>query len=162
MFTHITLIDYVRYVTDACVAITIAVALFIFPSRMPNILCFRKKGGRLAVIILPRRRPKHVHYEYLLPICVETVTCRNLANLTECWNGTERNLRARPNIGNSSRTLSISDISEPGPVPALLNWEIVHQKVPWGVIFVVGGGFALAKACQVCIACRLNQPGEER
>ena len=33
-----------RYVTDGCVAITIAVSLFMFPSKRPNYWCFRKKG----------------------------------------------------------------------------------------------------------------------
>jgi len=38
--------------------------------------------------------------------------------------------------------------SEPGPVPALLDWPIVHEKLPWNVIIVLGGGFALADACK--------------
>ena len=29
---------------------------------------------------------------------------------------------------------------------ALLDWKDVTQKVPWGVLFLVGGGFALAEA----------------
>ncbi|XP_041468313.1 uncharacterized protein LOC121418475 isoform X2 [Lytechinus variegatus] len=32
-------------------------------------------------------------------------------------------------------------------IPALINWEIVHEKMPWGVLIVVGGGFALADGC---------------
>ncbi|XP_041468316.1 solute carrier family 13 member 5-like isoform X2 [Lytechinus variegatus] len=32
-------------------------------------------------------------------------------------------------------------------IPALINWEIVHEKIPWGVLIVVGGGFALADGC---------------
>ncbi len=38
-----------------------------------------------------------------------------------------------------------------GPVPALLDWETVHHKMPWNVIIVLGGGFALADACKVCL-----------
>ncbi|XP_060533670.1 protein I'm not dead yet isoform X2 [Cylas formicarius] len=30
--------------------------------------------------------------------------------------------------------------------PALLTWKIVQQKLPWGLIFLLGGGFALAEA----------------
>ena len=41
--------------------------------------------------------------------------------------------------------------SEPGPVPALLDWETVHKKLPWNVIIVLGGGFALADACKVSL-----------
>ncbi|XP_068087069.1 protein I'm not dead yet-like [Anabrus simplex] len=28
--------------------------------------------------------------------------------------------------------------------PALLTWKVVNQKMPWGLIFLLGGGFALA------------------
>ncbi|KAK7088007.1 Na(+)/citrate cotransporter-like [Littorina saxatilis] len=31
----------------------------------------------------------------------------------------------------------------------LLTWEQVHRKLPWGVIILLGGGFALANACKV-------------
>ena len=36
-----------------------------------------------------------------------------------------------------------------GKVPTLLNWKIVHQKFPWSLLFLIGGGFALADACTV-------------
>ncbi|XP_066251962.1 protein I'm not dead yet-like [Euwallacea similis] len=32
------------------------------------------------------------------------------------------------------------------PSHALLTWKVVHQKLPWGLIFLLGGGFALAEA----------------
>ncbi|KAL0277894.1 UNVERIFIED_CONTAM: hypothetical protein PYX00_005013 [Menopon gallinae] len=32
--------------------------------------------------------------------------------------------------------------------PALLNWKIVHEKVPWGLVLLMGGGFAMAAASQ--------------
>ena len=35
-----------RYVTDACVGVTIAVLLFAFPSERPNILCFRNPNSK--------------------------------------------------------------------------------------------------------------------
>jgi len=34
----------------------------------------------------------------------------------------------------------------PKSSPALLNWNTVEKKLPWGVIILLGGGFALAKA----------------
>jgi len=34
----------------------------------------------------------------------------------------------------------------PKSSPALLNWPTVEKKLPWGVIILLGGGFALAKA----------------
>ncbi|XP_076048805.1 Na(+)/citrate cotransporter-like [Oratosquilla oratoria] len=38
-----------------------------------------------------------------------------------------------------------------GPVapPACLTWEVVHEKVPWGVILILGGGFAMAQAAKL-------------
>lgn len=33
----------------------------------------------------------------------------------------------------------------------LLTWDMVHKKLPWGVIILLGGGFALAEACRVRI-----------
>ncbi|XP_007935692.1 solute carrier family 13 member 5 [Orycteropus afer afer] len=32
--------------------------------------------------------------------------------------------------------------------PALLNWKVTQQKVPWGIVLLLGGGFALAKGCE--------------
>jgi sodium-dependent dicarboxylate transporter 2/3/5 len=28
--------------------------------------------------------------------------------------------------------------------PALINWNLIEKKMPWGVILLFGGGFALA------------------
>lgn len=36
-----------------------------------------------------------------------------------------------------------------GPAKALLDWQTVHKKYPWSIIFLMGGGFALAEACEV-------------
>lgn len=35
------------------------------------------------------------------------------------------------------------------PSPALLTWKVVQQKVPWGLLFLLGGGFALAEGSKV-------------
>ncbi|NXU53431.1 S13A2 protein, partial [Turnix velox] len=32
--------------------------------------------------------------------------------------------------------------------PALLNWTVVHQKMPWNIVFLLGGGFALANGSE--------------
>jgi di/tricarboxylate transporter len=31
----------------------------------------------------------------------------------------------------------------------LLTWKAFNEKMPWGVVFLLGGGFAMAKAAQV-------------
>ena len=34
------------------------------------------------------------------------------------------------------------------PSKGLVDWDYVQAKVPWGVILLLGGGFALSKGCQ--------------
>lgn len=31
----------------------------------------------------------------------------------------------------------------------LLNWKVVHERMPWNIILLLGGGFALAKGSEV-------------
>ena len=42
-----------------------------------------------------------------------------------------------------------TDHSRPGPVPPLLEWNFVQRNMAWGVLIVLGGGFALADAAKV-------------
>lgn len=37
--------------------------------------------------------------------------------------------------------------------PALLDWKVVHQKMPWNIVLLLGGGFALAKGSEVTFSC---------
>ncbi|XP_036392610.1 solute carrier family 13 member 2-like isoform X2 [Megalops cyprinoides] len=32
--------------------------------------------------------------------------------------------------------------------PALLNWEVVHERMPWSIILLLGGGYALARGSE--------------
>lgn len=35
----------------------------------------------------------------------------------------------------------------------LLNWKVVHEKMPWNIILLLGGGYALAKGSEVNACC---------
>lgn len=45
---------------------------------------------------------------------------------------------------------TVEDISfeEKWKFQPLLDWETVNQKIPWGVLLLMGGGFAVAAACE--------------
>lgn len=47
-------------------------------------------------------------------------------------------------------------VGKPGKLkapPALLNWKTVNEKMPWNIVFLLGGGFALAKGSEVRKSC---------
>lgn len=53
-------------------------------------------------------------------------------------------------LGDSSS--SAWGVGEPGRLkapPAILDWKTVHEKLPWNVVFLLGGGYALAKGSEV-------------
>lgn len=37
-----------------------------------------------------------------------------------------------------------------GPASPLLTWHVTQQKMPWNIVLLLGGGFALAKGSEVC------------
>ncbi|KAL4647579.1 solute carrier family 13 member 5-like [Arapaima gigas] len=80
-----------EYVTDATVAVFIAVLLFILPSKVPQ-LCFWKSQGT----------GEHCHSQ-----------------------------------------------ASDNPCPALLSWNVVQKKLPWNIVLLLGGGFALARGSEV-------------
>uniref|UniRef100_A0A3Q4BC02 Uncharacterized protein n=1 Tax=Mola mola TaxID=94237 RepID=A0A3Q4BC02_MOLML len=44
-----------------------------------------------------------------------------------------------------------------GPAPPLLTWQVTQAKMPWNVILLLGGGFALAKGSEVSgLSCWLG------
>ncbi|KAL7853625.1 hypothetical protein AOLI_G00204690 [Acnodon oligacanthus] len=38
---------------------------------------------------------------------------------------------------------------KPKAPPALLNWKAVHERMPWNIVLLLGGGFALASGSEV-------------
>uniref|UniRef100_A0A673FKG2 Solute carrier family 13 member 5-like n=1 Tax=Sinocyclocheilus rhinocerous TaxID=307959 RepID=A0A673FKG2_9TELE len=49
------------------------------------------------------------------------------------------------------RTQSFDTVpqQESGHTPTLLTWKVTQQKMPWSIILLLGGGFALAKGSEV-------------
>ncbi|XP_052074963.1 Na(+)/citrate cotransporter-like isoform X3 [Mytilus californianus] len=58
-----------------------------------------------------------------------------------------RNLEEDEAISNDEVVVELDKAKKDEYVP-LLNWRIVHEKLAWGVILLMGGGFALADACK--------------
>ncbi|XP_062407752.1 Na(+)/citrate cotransporter isoform X2 [Sardina pilchardus] len=77
-----------EYVTDATVAVFIAVLLFVLPSKPPQ-----------------------------------------LKQWFSCFNADSQ--------------------ATPAPVPALLSWKVAQKKLPWNIVLLLGGGFALAKGSEL-------------
>ncbi|KAF7218674.1 transcript variant X2 [Nothobranchius furzeri] len=78
-----------EYVTDATVAIFVAILLFVLPSEPPR-FCSRRSQSFDTILHQPS-----------------------------------------------------------GSTPRLLTWKIAHKKTPWGIVLLLGGGFALAKGSEV-------------
>uniref|UniRef100_A0A8C5DW08 Solute carrier family 13 member 5-like n=1 Tax=Gouania willdenowi TaxID=441366 RepID=A0A8C5DW08_GOUWI len=77
-----------EYVTDATVAIFVAVLLFVLPSKPPRFCSWRTQ----SFDTIPRQS---------------------------------------------------------APTPPLLTWKVAQKKLPWGIVLLLGGGFALAKGSEV-------------
>ena len=56
-----------------------------------------------------------------------------------------------PKHGNLHLYINLWAIFAAGPVETLLDWNTIHKKLPWGIIFLMGGGFCIAEACVVSV-----------
>ncbi|XP_018410535.1 PREDICTED: solute carrier family 13 member 5 isoform X1 [Nanorana parkeri] len=81
--------DNVEYVTDATVAIFVAVLLFVLPAKRPKFTCHKQSDS------FDLEDPQEEEESFM---------------------------------------------SAP-----LLTWKVVHKKMPWSIVLLLGGGFALAK-----------------
>ena len=43
------------------------------------------------------------------------------------------------------------------PSEGILTWDLIQHKLQWGVIILLGGGFALSKGVQASGMCRINE-----
>ncbi|XP_026154393.1 solute carrier family 13 member 5 [Mastacembelus armatus] len=48
----------------------------------------------------------------------------------------------------SRRTFDTAHPQTVGPTPPLLTWKVAQKKLPWGIVLLLGGGFALAKGSE--------------
>ncbi|XP_069802195.1 Na(+)/citrate cotransporter [Dendropsophus ebraccatus] len=80
--------DNIEYVTDATVAVFVAILLFILPAKSPRFSCHKNNSFDLE-------DPEEEHEPF--------------------WSA------------------------------PLLTWKVVHKKMPWSIVLLLGGGFALAK-----------------
>ncbi|RXG51843.1 Solute carrier family 13 member 2, partial [Armadillidium vulgare] len=93
------------------------------------------------------------HYDSLGPITFHEICVTVLfSTLVLLWV-----FRAPGKVGNATPAIFIVFLlfiipsklpwkdTSAGPIPSCLTWEVVHKKVPWGLILLVGGGFAMAE-----------------
>lgn len=53
--------------------------------------------------------------------------------------------------------MSAWGVEKPGKLkapPAILTWKTVNDKMPWNILILLGGGFALAKGSEVRVCLR--------
>lgn len=51
---------------------------------------------------------------------------------------------------------SVAPHQAAGPSQRLLTWKVAQKKLPWGIVLLLGGGFALAKGSEVSDSHNVN------
>ncbi|XP_030855078.1 solute carrier family 13 member 3-like [Strongylocentrotus purpuratus] len=103
--------------SSATPTILITISLFMFPSERP--------------LRLIRTREQQTRAESDPEMCLSNDASTSTAGVNDATKGSE----------------SHPKLAKVKSIPALINWDVVHEKMPWGVLIVVGGGFALADGC---------------
>lgn len=52
---------------------------------------------------------------------------------------------------------SVAPHQTSGSTPRLLTWKVAQKKLPWGIVLLLGGGFALAKGSEVSENHNINE-----
>lgn len=119
-----------RFVTDATVSLFVAVLLFILPSEPPQFLCCWRSTdtGDTHILVDDAHTGKTRTRVTHPPTCLQ-------ANVCKMW---------------SLLVQSEAPVSQ-DPAPPLLTWQVTQKKMPWNIIVLLGGGFALAKGSEVCV-----------
>lgn len=113
--------------TDATVAVFIAVLLFVLPSKAPRFCPGRSRSFEPGV---GRKTQPIAHLTRILKL---------------------------PSINTHSKFAgSAGALQSASSTPRLLSWKVVQKKLPWGIVLLLGGGFALAKGSEVSQTHNVN------
>ncbi|XP_055513383.1 Na(+)/citrate cotransporter-like [Leucoraja erinacea] len=133
-----------KFVTNATVGMFITVLMFIIPSHRPrlkgwawNKAIAAEPGQCLPEDVIGSTVPRgpSVHQFVLWPQCVEV---QRLVSLS-----------SGPRVVLPSSTGIDSREQKDHRSGRLLEWKEVQRKLPWNVVLLMGGGFALVQGCEV-------------